>query len=113
MFFAWTYKTIWSVPLFKKDDTSDIANYRAICLIPLISKVFEKFIFVKLNTHFISDNLFYQDQYSLRVNKSTALAALHWFDNVTQEMDRGNIPIININLDLSITFDTLDRSILI
>ena len=101
-------------PLFNKDDKSNIANYRPIPVLPSISKIFEKVIFEQLNKYFISNNLFFKSQYryGFRVNHSTELAALHLFDSVTNEMDRGIIPI-NKYLDLSKAFDTLDHSILL
>ena len=43
---------------------------------------------------------------------STQLAALELVDMITHELDLGNTPI-NIYIDLSNTFDTLDHNILI
>ena len=47
-----------------------------------------------------------------RVIHSTQLAALELIDRVTHELDMGNTPI-NIYIDLSKAFDTLDHTILI
>ena len=75
-------------------------------------KYLKKVIFKQLNKYFISNHLFFLNQYGFRVNHSTELAAFHLFDSVTNQMDRGNIPI-TIYLDLSKAFDTLDHSILL
>ena len=51
-------------------------------------------------------------QYGLRSNHLTELAALNLVDELTYKLDRGIIPI-NIYMDLSKAFDTLIHEILI
>ena len=48
--------------------------------------------------------------YGFREKLSTQLAALELIDRITHELDLGNTPI-NIYIDLSKAFDTLDRNI--
>ena len=99
-------------PIFKKDDETLFTNYRPISLLPAISKVFEKVIFKQLHQFFIDKKLFYNAQYGFRTGHSTEFAALELVDRVTVEMDKMNTPI-NIFLDLSKAFDTLDHKILL
>ena len=40
------------IPIFKKDDLFEKANYRSISLLPSLSKVNEKLIYQKLNAFF-------------------------------------------------------------
>ena len=40
------------IPIFKKDDPFDKANYRPISLLPSLSKVYEKIIYQQLNSFF-------------------------------------------------------------
>ena len=40
------------IPIFKKDDPFEKANYRPISLLPSLSKVYEKFIYQQLNSFF-------------------------------------------------------------
>ena len=54
------------------------------------------------------NNLFAIEQYGFRSGHSTELAALHLIDYLTKQMDVGEIPI-NIYIDLSKAFDTLDH----
>ena len=62
---------------------------------------------------FLSDNqLFSIEQFGYRPCHSTELAALRLVDHLTNEMDNFNVPI-NIYIDLSIAFDSLNHSILL
>ena len=58
------------------------------------------------------NNLFTTEQHGFRSGHSTELAALHLIDYLTKQMDVGEIPI-NIYIDLSKAFDTLDHTILL
>ena len=100
------------IPIFKKGDKTICDNYRPISLLPTISKIFERVIFNQIYDYFISHNLFYSSQYGFKKNHSTELATLELIDRVTTALDNGKIPI-NIYIDLSKAFDTLDHTILL
>ncbi len=99
-------------PAHKKDDETLFTNYRPISLLPAISKIFEKVIFKQLYDFFQLNKLFYNSQYGFRTEHSTEYAALELIDRVLVEMDKNDMPI-NIFLDLSKAFDTLDHNILL
>ncbi len=99
------------IPLYKKNDSSLFTNYRPISLLPAISKVFEKVIFLQLYDYFHVNKLFYNHQYGFREGHSTEFAAIEVIDRITQQMDNGETPF-NVYLDLSKAFDTLDHNIL-
>ena len=62
---------------------------------------------------FLTDNqLFCMEQFGFRPGHSTELAALRLVDHLTNEMDNFNVPI-NIYIDLSKAFDSLNHSILL
>ena len=100
-----------TIPLFKKGDASNMSNYRPISLLPTISKVFESVIYNQLYDYFKNNNLVAEQQYGFRAHHSTELAAVKLVDYINIQMDNGKIPV-NIYLDLSKVFDTLDFKIL-
>ena len=100
------------IPIYKKGDPSDMNNYRPISLLPSISKVIEKVVSKQLTQYLIRNNLINMNQYGFRPGYSTELAALHVIDKVTKDLDKKLIPI-NIYLDLSKAFDTLNHEILL
>ena len=100
------------IPLFKKDDPKLLNNYRPISLLPTISKVIEKIIFTQLSTYFNENKLIFDNQYGFRPKHSTEYAALELVDRIITHMDNKEVPI-NIFLDLSKAFDTIDHTILL
>ncbi len=59
-----------------------------------------------------NDKLLYNAQYGFRTEHSTECVALELIDRIMTEMDKSNTPV-NIFLDLSKAFDTLDNKILL
>ena len=100
------------VPIFKKNDQSDIKNYRPISVLPTISKLFENVMQTQLMEYFTSHNLLASQQYGFRSNRSTELAALELMDRNVNCMNQNSCPI-NIYLDLSKAFDSLKYDILL
>ena len=96
------------IPVFKKGDRTKHDNFRPISILPAISKIFERAIFDQLYIHFTRINLFYESQYGFKKH-STEFAVLELIDRITQSLDNGQTPV-NIYLDLSKAFDTLDHS---
>ena len=65
------------IPIFKKDDPSLFENYRPISLLlPTISKVLEKLIFIQLYSYFNETNFLNDNQYDFRAKYSTEYAAI-------------------------------------
>ena len=100
-----------TIPLFKKGDASNISNHRPISLLPTISTVFERFMYNQLYDYFNNNNLLAEQQHGFRAHHSTELAAVKLVNYINIHMNNGKIPV-NIYLDLSKAFDTLDFKIL-
>ena len=79
-------------------------------LLPSISKIIERVAYNQLYNYFTTNNLFYNYQYGFRTNHSTELAALHLTNQILSDMDK-NLTPLNIYLDLSKAFDTLNHKI--
>ena len=100
------------VPIYKSDDENIFNNYRPISILPALSKVFEKIVFNQTYTYFDDHNMFFRNQYGFWKKHSTELAVFEVIDRITNQLDKGLTPM-NIYLDLSKAFDTLDHDILI
>ena len=99
-------------PIYKKGDAHLFDNYRPISVLPSVSKVIERVMHNQLHEYFTRLKLYYSSQYGFRSMHSTELAALELIDRITTKLDNNEIPI-NIYLDLSKAFDTLDHDILL
>ena len=100
------------IPIFKKDDPTLFKNYRSISQLYTISKIIENIIFTQLSLYFNENKLIFDNQYGFRPKHSTEYAALELVDIIITQMDKKEVPI-NIFLDLSKAFDTIDHTILL
>lgn len=99
-------------PIYKKDNENLLENYRPVSVLTSISKVFEKIMHRQLQDYMLKSNLLYKSQYGFLPGHSTELAALELVDHIITKMDNNEVPI-NIYLDLSKAFDTLNHEILL
>ena len=104
-------KIVKVVPIYKKGENTQLCNYRPISLLPAISKVIEIIMYSQLDNFFKTQKHLYDNQYRFRTEHSTEFAGLELADRVITCMDHNETPI-NIYLDLSKAFDTLDHEIL-
>ena len=79
------------VPLYKKDDTNILENYRPISLLPVMSTIFEKVAYCQLYDYFTTNSLFYNSQHGFKKMHSTETAALEFLDRTIQIIDHGNL----------------------
>ena len=99
------------ITFFKKGDRTSIENYRPISLLPCISKVLEKTIYIQFYDYSQYINLLYKSQYGFRKHHSTEFASLELVDTIQQQLDLKLDPFA-VFLDMSNAFDTLDHEIL-
>ena len=99
-------------PIYKKDNKNLLENYRPVSVLTSISKVFEKVMHKQLQDYLLKCNLLYTSQYGFLPRRSTELAALELLDLIISKMDNNDVPL-NIYLDLSKAFDTLNHEILL
>ena len=92
--------------------TTVFNNYRPISQLTIVSKVLEKVISDQINEFFVKHKLSFDHQYGFRAGHSTEHAALELTDRIITNIDNKKIPL-NIFLDLSKAFDTLDHQILL
>ena len=100
------------IPVHKKNDDQLFENYRPISILPSISKIFEKIMHGQIYDHFTENDFLYANQYGFRKEHNTEFAAMELVDRIASKMENRDIPI-NIYLDMSKAFDTLDHDILL
>ena len=100
------------LPLIKKPNNFNIDNFRPISLLPSISKIIEKCVFLQIYEYFERHELLYASQYGYRKNHSTETACLELVDKLFQQLDEGKSPFC-VFIDLSKAFDTINHEILL
>ena len=100
------------IPIYKDKEETLFSNYRPISILSSVSKVFERLMYNQLFRYFCNLKMFYKSQYGFRKHHSTEYAVLELIDRVSYAMDQNLLPV-NIYLDLSKAFDTLDHNILL
>ena len=101
-----------TIPIFKKGNREEISNYRPISILPFLSKIFEKCMHSQILNHFFFNNLISPHQFGFLKNRSTEDATLKLVETMYQNLNSKLISI-NIFVDFSKAFDTLNHVILI
>ena len=96
----------------KQLDVEDVANYRPISQLPIMSKIMEKHVAEQLQHHMNDNNINMVFQSAHRANHSTETALIRIHNDVTQALDQ-NRDVILILLDLKSAFDCLNHTIMI
>ena len=55
--------------VFKGGDKTNPNNYRPISTLPILNKIFEKLLYMRLNSYFENCNIFCKEQYGFRKKK--------------------------------------------
>src|ERR1043165_9610948 len=101
-------------PLLKKPslDLDDLSNYRPISTFNFVSKILERIVMNRMQTHLSSNSLLSPFQSAYRRFHSTESALLTVHNDIICSMDGGKVTAL-VLLDLSAAFDTVDHSILL
>ena len=74
-------------PVYKKYDPQKLDNYRPISTLPVFSKIFEKLIYKRMYSFFVSKNILYEKQFGFRQNHSTSHAINYSVDYVAKKIE--------------------------
>ena len=99
------------IPLHKKKSKLDAGNYRPVSILPIVSKILEKAVFLQLNNYLVDNNLIYQFQSGFRGSYSTDTCLIHLQDHIRNQTAAGNYTGM-ILLDIQKAFDSVDHQIL-
>ena len=108
--FPGVLKVAYVIPVFKKEDPNNKANYRPISLLPIISKIFERVLFEqieKFSEKFLSPKLC-----GFRKGHSTQHALLNLLKNWQKTLDKSGV-IGTVLMDLSKAYNCLPHDLLI
>ena len=107
---SWKYSKI--VPLLKKDDPLEPKNYRPVALIPIVSKVLERVIFMQMVHYMETNSLFHPSHHGYRASHNTCTALIELYDSWVEALERGELSGVCL-VDLSAAFDCVDHSLLL
>lgn len=99
-------------PIYKSGSKADPTNYRPISVLPIISKIYEKVIYKRLNDYLTSINFLFERQYGFRPKTNTLSACTDLITKLKQHVDKGNIAL-GMFIDLKKAFDTVSHCILL
>lgn len=110
--FPEVFKVAIVAPIHKKNDRSDMANYRPVSLLSSISKLFEYAMLSRLLPFLEKNKILSDTQYGFRKQKSTVSAILSFYDKIIEYFERKQYPI-GVFCDLSRAFDCVNHNLLI
>ena len=104
-------KQAFAIPIFKKGDPENAANYRPFSITSALAKIFEKILRQQISEYLTENNLLSQMQFGFRSNYSTTDALLFATENIRQSLDQNQFVAAAL-LGLSKAFDSISRGIL-
>ena len=105
-------KTSHITPIFKKGDQGLPENYRPVALTSITTKIFEKIVREKLQTHLEENNLYNPTQHGFRPGRSCLSQLLAHVERLISHL-QNNENVDVIYLDFSKAFDKVDHQILL
>ena len=106
------WKTAKVIPLFKKEDPLSPANYRPVAILPILSKILEKAIFIQIIQYLDSNQLIHPNHHGFRAAHSTTTGLIQMYDKWVEALEDKQYTGVCF-LDLSAAFDIVDHPLLL
>ena len=110
--FPLSWKTAVVTPIPKIGSPASFSDLRPISLLPFLSKILERVVYIQLVNFLEVNNVFPEFQSGFRKGVSTATALLDVIDNVLAAQDTGKATILTL-LDYSRAFDCISIPLLL
>ena len=101
-------------PLLKKAglDPDNFANFRPISNTSFVSKIIERIVHRRINTHMDQNGLHSHTQFGYKKNHGTETLLVHFIDSLMVAVDKG-LGVVVVLIDLSAAFDTVNHDVLL
>ena len=99
-------------PIHKKGDVSIMNNYRAISVLAIFTKMFERCMYNKVIAFLNKHNILYKNQFGFRHGHFTCSAILELIHNITKAIENKDFTL-SVFIKLSKAFDLIDHTILL
>ena len=101
------------VPLYKsKGSKFESKNYRPVAILPILSKVLERAIFLQIVKYMDDNKFFNPSHHAYRSFHSTTTAMLQMYDTWMESFEKGDLAGVCM-VDMSAAFDVVDTELLL
>ena len=107
---AWKVAKV--VPLLKKGDPLCPKNYRPVALLPVLSKILEKAVFIQIVDYVEENKIVHPSHHGSRPGHSTCTALIEMHSSWIDAIERGDMAAVMM-LDLSAAFDMVSHKLLL
>jgi len=98
--FPSAFKTAKVIPIPKSGDPALIVNYRPISLLTIFSKLLEKIVYNRLESHCINNNILSPSQFGFQKGKSTESALVSFTESIYKSFDKKGSQLLYFRISL-------------